>query len=105
MLIVLFLAGYFARRWEWLRELRKRSAPGFLNLPRFAHTMPVLCGTAIALLLFFALRDLGPALVVAGVFLAMFSVARARVGLAVLGITLLIGGIITGYHIGQPQTR
>ncbi len=104
VLIVLFLAGYFARRWEWLRELRERSAPGFLNLPRFAHTMPVLCGTAIALLLFFALRDLGPALVVAGVFLAMFSVARARVGLAVLGIALLIGGVVAGYRIGQPRT-
>ena len=104
VLIVLFLAGYFARRWEWLRELRERSVPRFLNLPRFAHTMPVLCGTAVALLLFFALRDLGPALVVGAVFLSMFSVARGRAGLVVLGIALLVGGVAAGYRLGQPHT-
>jgi cell division protein FtsI/penicillin-binding protein 2/cell division protein FtsW (lipid II flippase) len=104
VLLVLYFAGYFARRWEWLRELRERRLPRLLNLPRFSHTLPVLAGTAAALLLFFALKDLGPALVIASVFLAMYGVARARAGLALAGIVLVIAGVAAGYRLGQPRT-
>src|SRR5437588_2389122 len=44
ILLVFFLAGYFARKWEWLRELRERRLPPglrWLNLPRFSQTLPV----------------------------------------------------------------
>lgn len=104
VLLVLFFAGYFARRWEWLRELQERRMPRWLNLPRFAHAMPVLCGAGAALLLFFALKDLGPALVIAAVFLAMYAVARGRTGLALAGVLLVIGGVTIGYRLGQPRT-
>ncbi len=83
MLLVFFLAGYFARRWEWLRELRQKTLiPRWLHwpeFPRFSHVLPVMTGVAVALLLFFVLKDLGPALVIGFLFLSMFAVARGRV--------------------------
>ncbi|HWB96603.1 MAG TPA: FtsW/RodA/SpoVE family cell cycle protein, partial [Bryobacteraceae bacterium] len=103
ILVVLFLAGYFARHWEWLRDLRERRIR-LLRLPRLAHVLPVLCAVGISLGLFFALKDLGPALVIFFVFLAMFSVARGRPGLAVLGILLMVSAVTMGYRLRQPRT-
>ncbi len=108
ILIVLFLAGYFARRWEWLRELhQKKLMPRWLQwleLPRFAQVLPVVCGVAVSLLFFFVLKDLGPALVTGFLFLTMFAIARGRAGLAILGIALLVGGVTLGYQLGTPHT-
>ena len=108
ILLVFFLAGYFTRNWERLRDLReKRLVPRVLhwiNLPRLAHVLPVMCGVACALAAFFLLKDLGPALVTGFLFLAMFTVARGRVGLAVLGLALLVGGVTVGYRLGKPGT-
>ncbi len=108
ILLVLFLAGYFARNWERLRDLReKRLVPRSLRwiaLPRFSHVLPVMCAVALALGFFFLLKDLGPALVTGFLFLAMFWIARGRAGLAVLGIALLVGGVTVGYHFGKPTT-
>ncbi len=108
ILLVFFLAGYFARNWERLRDLReKRLLPRWLHwigLPRLSHVLPVMCAVGCALLLFFFLKDLGPALVTGLLFLAMFAVARGRAGLAILGIALLVAGVAVGYHIGKPVT-
>ncbi len=108
VLLVLFLAGYFSRRWEWLRELReKRLVPAWLRwpeIPRLEHVIPVIVGVAIALALFFVLKDMGPALVIGFLFLSMFAMARGRFGLALLGIFLLVAGVSLGYHLGAPQT-
>jgi cell division protein FtsW (lipid II flippase)/cell division protein FtsI/penicillin-binding protein 2 len=108
ILLVFFLAGYFAQNWERLRDLReKRLVPRslrWINLPRFSHVLPVMCAVACALGLFFLLKDLGPALVTGFLFLAMFWVARGRAGLALLGIALLIGGVTIGYRLGKPTT-
>ncbi|HLJ51270.1 MAG TPA: FtsW/RodA/SpoVE family cell cycle protein [Bryobacteraceae bacterium] len=95
ILLVLFLAGYFARKWEWLRDVRHKL---------IAHTLPVMCAVGVALLFFFILKDLGPALVTGFLFLTMFAVARARWGLAILGVAILVAGVTYGYHIGKPQT-
>ncbi|PYT26707.1 MAG: hypothetical protein DMG57_20705 [Acidobacteria bacterium] len=107
-LLVLFMAGYFAANWERLRELReKRLVPHihrWINLPRFSQALPVMCGVACALMLFFVLKDLGPALVTGFLFLVMFAVARGKVGLAVVGLTLLVAGVSIGYKLGQPST-
>ena len=59
---------------------------------------------SIGLAMFFVLKDLGPALVTGFLFLTMFALARGRSGLALLGIVLLVGGVIIGYHLGQPKT-
>ena len=103
ILIVFFVAGYFARNWERLRDLREqRLRP--LDVPRFSHTLPVMLAVAIALAMFFVLKDLGPALVVGFLFLAMFAVARGRAGLAALGVFLLAAGVYVGYQAGTPHT-
>ena len=108
ILLVFFLAGYFARNWERLRDLReKRLLPRWLHwiaLPRLSHVLPVMLAIGCALVLFFFLKDLGPALVTGFLFLAKFAVARGRAGLAILGIALLAAGVAVGYHAGKPAT-
>jgi cell division protein FtsW (lipid II flippase) len=108
ILIVFFMAGYFARNWERLRDLREKTLVPrwlrWLELPRVSHALPVMYAVACALGLFFVLKDMGPALVMGFVFLTMFAVARGRAGLALLGIVLLIAGVIVGYHYGAPHT-
>jgi len=108
ILLVFFLAGYFTRNWERLRDLReKRLVPRslrWIGLSPFSHVLPVMCAVALALGFFFLLKDLGPALVTGFLFLAMFAIARGRAGLAVLGIVLLVGGVMVGYHFGKPTT-
>src|SRR5216684_2637085 len=42
ILLVLFLAGYFSRKWEWLRDLRQKV--NWIDIPRFSHALPVICG-------------------------------------------------------------
>jgi len=108
-LIALFLAGYFARRWEWLRELadplaRQHPLLKRLSLPRVADVIPVAIGMALVLLFFFFQRDLGPALVLACTFLVTYSVARDRWGLAALGLATLVGAFTAAYTFGYPTT-
>ena len=109
LLLALFLAGLFARRWELLRDVRStvlRHArwARSMNLPRGEYTLPVLAGVGLALVFFFLQKDLGPALVLCCVFLAVYAVARARVGMAVAGFMLLILGFYAGYHLHISQT-
>jgi cell division protein FtsI/penicillin-binding protein 2/cell division protein FtsW (lipid II flippase) len=106
ILVVLFLAGYFARNWERLRDLRQKGLRGMgvrLGVPRLAHLMPVACAVAAAILLFFVLKDLGPALVLFFLFLTLFSVAHGRPGLPILGIGILVAAVCVGYRLGQPH--
>ncbi|HET8549199.1 MAG TPA: FtsW/RodA/SpoVE family cell cycle protein, partial [Bryobacteraceae bacterium] len=107
ILLVFFVAGYFASKWEWLRELRERRLPRglrWLDLPRFTQALPVMCAVAAALVLLFLLKDLGPALVVGFLFLGMYAVARGRAALAILGLVLVIAGVTVGYKLGAPAT-
>lgn len=108
ILLVLFLAGYFAQKWEWLRELHeKKLVPRplqWLAIPRVSHVLPVMAGVAGALVLFFFLKDLGPALVTGFLFLVMFAIARRRAGLALFGVAVLIAGVTIGYRLGKPST-
>ena len=109
LLIVLFLAGYFARRWEVLRAVRSESVagrvvPAWLNIPRLEYLVPVIAGVIIALALFFLQRDLGPALVISLVFLAMYAVARGGLVMTLAGFLLLAAGFYTGYQLGISST-
>jgi cell division protein FtsW (lipid II flippase) len=104
ILLAMFLASYFATKWERLRDLREKRFLRFLNLPRIEHAAPVFVAVSIGLAMFFVLKDLGPALVTGFLFLTLFALARGRAGLATLGIALLIGGVTVGYRIGQPKT-
>ncbi|HWC95221.1 MAG TPA: FtsW/RodA/SpoVE family cell cycle protein [Candidatus Sulfopaludibacter sp.] len=99
ILLVIFLAGYFTRNWERLRDLRNR-----LGTSRLQHVAPVLVAVGVSLVFFFELKDLGPALVTFFVFLSMFAVARGRPGLALAGLALMVGSVAVGYRMGQPHT-
>lgn len=101
ILLVMFLAGYFAQNWDALRELRH--AHPWLNLPRLDYALPVMLGVAAALLLFFWLNDLGPALLVGGLFLALYSIARNGAGLAAAGLAVIVLGFWAGHAIGKPE--
>jgi cell division protein FtsI/penicillin-binding protein 2/cell division protein FtsW (lipid II flippase) len=103
ILLVMFLAGYFARHWERLRDLREKRVPGG-RVARAEHVLPVLAATGISLLLFFVLKDLGPALVTLFVFLAVFTVARGRPALAIAALILMVAAVATGYRAGTPHT-
>ena len=109
ILLALFLAGYFARNWEVLRAVRAEtigrvSVPRWLHVPRPRYALPVLAGVAIALLLFFVQKDLGPALMLSVMFMAIYAVARGRLGLVLAGSTLLAAGFYVGYWLGISAT-
>ena len=109
ILLALFLAGYFARHWELLRAVRGQPAgalslPSWLHLPSARYVLPVLLGVAGALALFFGQKDLGPALMLALVFLGAYGVARGRVGLVFGGAALLAAGFYVGYRIEISST-
>jgi len=109
LLLALFLAGYFAKRWELLRQVRGRrvrafDVPAWLNVPRAEYLLPVLGGVAIALLFFFLQKDLGPALFLSCVFLLTYALARNRAGLAIAGFGLLIAGFYIGYALNISST-
>ena len=109
LLLALFLAGYFARRWEVLRQVRaqtvrNRRLPDWINLPRLHHVLPVLTGVAAALMLFFVQKDLGPALLLSLMFLSMFAVARGGAWLAGAGCAGLVAGFAIGFFLNISAT-
>ena len=61
-------------------------------------------GVAAALALFFGQRDLGPALMLAVVFLIVYAVARGTIGMALAGSLLLAAGFYVGYQLGISAT-
>lgn len=109
ILLVLFLAGYFAERWDVLRhavETRPKVAwlSKYVDLPPLEYTFPVLVCVAVSLLFFFLQKDLGPALVFSCLFLALYAVARNGAVMVLAGLALLIFGFALGYLIGIPHT-
>ncbi|HZC79459.1 MAG TPA: FtsW/RodA/SpoVE family cell cycle protein, partial [Ktedonobacterales bacterium] len=109
ILLALFLAGYFSRHWELLRAVRSNqigslTLPGWINLPRARYAAPVLLGVIAALALFFGQKDLGPALMLALVFLAAYGIARGTVGMALTGAALLAAGFYLGYQLDISTT-
>ncbi|HZF11017.1 MAG TPA: FtsW/RodA/SpoVE family cell cycle protein [Thermoanaerobaculia bacterium] len=104
ILIALFLAGYFADRWELLREVHERRLSFGLPLPRLEYALPPLVAIGLVLFFFFLQKDLGPALVLAGLFLLLFSVARGRPGMALVGAAAVSLACFAGYKLGYPRT-
>jgi cell division protein FtsI/penicillin-binding protein 2/cell division protein FtsW (lipid II flippase) len=106
ILVVLFLAGYFFDRWEFLRELTETRAgvPRALRIPRLEYLLPPLAGIGLVLLFFFLQRDLGPALILALLFLTLYCVARGRPAMAFLGMALVTAAFAVAYKIGYPAT-
>ena len=109
LLAVLALASYFSRRWEMLRELSSPHGPTpalrrMVRLPRARDVQPLAVMLGVLFLFFFAQRDLGPALVLGCMALALYGVARARMSLVVGGLLVLIAGFTVAYWTGIPGT-
>jgi cell division protein FtsW (lipid II flippase) len=109
LLLALFLAGFFARRWEVLRDIRSPMFRGsrwtrWIDLPRAEYVIPVVAGVGLALVFFFLQKDLGPALFLCCVFLATYVVARGRAGMAIAGFALLVLGFYVGYRLQISPT-
>ncbi|HYI94066.1 MAG TPA: FtsW/RodA/SpoVE family cell cycle protein [Bryobacteraceae bacterium] len=109
ILIVLFFAGYFAQRWEFLRVLKERrpelaKLARHVEIPRLEYVAPIVLAVGVLLLFFFLQKDLGPALLISCVFLALYAVARNRALLAGAGLALMLGGFLGGYFLEYPRT-
>lgn len=109
LLVVFALAAYFARRLELLRELSEpptASRPWLrvIRLPRWKDVRPVIVSMTVVLAFFFLQKDLGPALVLSCVFLALYGIARGRAAFVVVGFGMLLAGFTAAYWIGFPNT-
>jgi cell division protein FtsW (lipid II flippase) len=101
-LLVLFLAAYFARRWEFLRELKEKRIRSGIDLPRLDHALPVMIAVVISIAFFFLQKDLGPAVILAVLFLCLYAAARVRAGLALAALGVFAGAVWLAYAIGYP---
>jgi cell division protein FtsW (lipid II flippase) len=109
LLVAFALAAYFARRWTFLRQFSDTVEAGpvggrRLRTPRWKDVRPLAITIAMLLAFFFLQKDLGPALVVSCVFLALYGVARARLALVLCGVGVLAAGFTAGYVLGVPAT-
>jgi len=109
LLLVFFLAGYFGSRWDVLRHAREtRSSLAALtsrfDIPPVEYTLPALVSVALSLVFFFLQKDMGPALVFACLFLALYGVARGGAMVPLAGLALVVLGFVFGYFIGVPHT-
>jgi len=109
LLLVFFLAGYFAERWDVLRHAReRRPSVGALtrhfDIPPLEYVLPAVVSVALSLIFFFLQKDLGPALVFACLFLALYGLARGSAFLPAAGLAVLVAGFAFGFVIGVPHT-
>jgi len=106
ILIVFFLAGYFAADWDVLRDLRQKQ--GWLakhfHIPRLDYAMPVAAGVLVGVAIFFVLKDNGPALVIGSLFLILYAIARKRVLGAVVGFAIIALAFYGGHKLRFPKT-
>ena len=104
LLLVLFLAGYLADRAGLLADsvhrwrLPLKFMPS-ISSPRREDFAPLAAMFGFALLLFAAARDLGPALVCFGAFLALFYIATGRGAIVGLGLLLIVAGTLLAYRL------
>ena len=109
VLLVFFLAGYFARCWDVLRHARENrptlaALTSRIDIPPVEYTLPVLVSVALCLAFFFLQKDMGPALVFACLFLTLYGVARGSAFVPLAGLALLGAGFAGGYVLGVPHT-
>ena len=109
LLVVFAVAGALARRLDLLRELSEplpttRPWLRIVRLPRWRDVRPVVASMALVLAFFFLQKDLGPALVLSGVVIALYAIARGRVAFVFVGFGMLVAGFTVAYAIGFPVT-
>jgi cell division protein FtsW (lipid II flippase) len=109
LLVVFAIAGALARRFELLRELSEPATAarpwlGLVRLPRWRDVRPVVASMALVLAFFFLQKDLGPALVLSCVVIALYAIARGRLAFVFVGFGMLAAGFVVAYLIGFPAT-
>jgi cell division protein FtsW (lipid II flippase) len=109
LLEVAFMAAYLGSRWEYLRSLQdpdlgRTRLMASIKVPPLDYLLPLLLGIGATLLFYVAQKDLGPALIMACVFVALYAVACRRLGLALAGLGTLLGAFWLGYELGIPST-
>ncbi|MBC7809150.1 MAG: FtsW/RodA/SpoVE family cell cycle protein, partial [Akkermansiaceae bacterium] len=105
VLLVFFLAAYLAERASLLDDPLRKWGP--FPVPRAKDAMPLLVMYALPLALFAIVRDLGPALLLFGVFVIMLYLATGRSIYIWAGVALVLFGGFIGYRldIGVFATR
>jgi peptidoglycan glycosyltransferase len=104
VLIVLFLAAFFAENREALSASELHVGP--LSLPRPSMYLPLLVMWGISLLVVIFERDLGSALLFFAFFVVMLYVCTGRASYAVFSLLLLaIGGVLCYHLFGHVQIR
>ena len=100
ILLVLFVASYLAERQGTLGDAKA-------TLPRLADFGPLAGVYAFCLFLFLVVKDLGPAVLLFGVFLALLYLTTRRAIYPVVGTILLLLAAFAGYalHFGFFATR
>ena len=102
--IVLFLGGYLAQNREMLSVFTLRLGP--LRLPDLRTLMPLLFMWGISMIIVIFEKDLGSAVVVFLVFLAMLYVATGKASYVVIGLILAaIGGTAAFLLYSHVQVR
>jgi cell division protein FtsW (lipid II flippase) len=108
LLLVLFLAGYFASRWDVLRHARETrpkmaAITRRFDVPPVEYTFPALVSVALCVVFFFLQRDMGPALVFACLFLTLYGMARGSAFVPAVGLALVISAFAVGCAVGIPR--
>lgn len=105
VLLVFFLAAYLAERWTLLDDPLRKWGP--FPVPRAKDTLPLLVMYALPLFLFAIVRDLGPALLLFGIFVILLFLATGRSVYIWAGVVLVLLGGFVGYKfdIGVFATR
>ena len=109
LLVVFTLAAYFGRRIELLRAFSEPATPSrpwlrYFRLPRWKDVRPVFASMALVLAFFFLQKDLGPALVITCVFLALYGIGRGHGAMVATGLALLLSAFAVAYWVGYPAT-
>lgn len=109
ILLILFLAGYFAQRWDVLRHAREQRPrlarfDRLGGIPPLEYTIPVFACATLSLLFFFLQKDMGPAMVFTCLFLVLYSIARKGALIAAAGLLFLLAGFVGGYLLRVPHT-
>ncbi|MBM3474580.1 MAG: cell division protein FtsW [Armatimonadetes bacterium] len=96
ILICIFLAGYIAAKGDMLVA----RGPRFLgvSVPEMRYVAPLLLVVMFSLMMFVRQRDLGAAVLVFGVVLAMVYLATGRKTYVVLGVLLFLAGGVAANH-------
>lgn len=96
VILVVFLAAYLADNRPLLARANLRIGP--LALPPLPYLLPMLAMWGLAVALVVVQRDLGAALLLFGVFLALLYIATRRLSYVVLGLVLAVmaGALLYG---------